>query len=354
MRVQTGEIEQILFKVLQSNGKTPATGRATIRLRILRTSDDFLFDFADLTFKASGHTTLDATMAEVDATNAAGIYNLPSGFNTGTITNASPNDTYLLIPSQTSGNDILPSEGTIEVGFWADDIGKIDDFATTGTSAAQTGSLLDLLANKDSGKTYDQSTDSLEAHTDATGTGVGARQVTIHVNDQASADLPGVEASVFNDTNTVFLTRGITDSNGDLVVALDDNSYNVRLTKAGFGFTVPEPFTVTMDETFIFSGTAFVPTPPSAPNLNTIFGTLRDAMGKPHAGVCVVIKSVVDQVVSGVQETEREVTVVTDVNGFFEIELERNALVSVVVEEAGIDVERTVPDAASQDFATWT
>ncbi len=168
MKVQTGDTERITVVVLQKNGN-PATGRTTIRLRILRLSDNQLFDFNDSTFKASGHTTLDATMAEVDATNAAGVYDLVGGFDTSAITNANANDTYILIPNQTSGNDVLPWPGQMNVGFWADDIGKIDDFATTAPGAAATGSLLDRVTNKDGSKTYNQLTDSLEANRDRLG-----------------------------------------------------------------------------------------------------------------------------------------------------------------------------------------
>ena len=168
MKVQTGDTERITFVVLQKNGN-PATGRTTIRLRILRLSDSQLFDFNDNTFKASGHTTLDATMAEVDAANAAGVYDLVGGFDTSAITNANANDTYILVPSQTSGNDVLPSPGEMNVGFWADDIAKIDDFATTAPGVAATGSLLDRVANKDGSKTYNQLTDSMEATRDRIG-----------------------------------------------------------------------------------------------------------------------------------------------------------------------------------------
>ena len=161
VRVQTGDTEQIVFVVFDSSGN-PATGRTTIRSRIYRKSDNQFFDFADLTFKAGGHTTLDATMTEIDATNAAGHYELVGGFVTSTITNPNVDDTYVVVPSQTSGTDQLPDAGELTVGFWADDIGKIDDFVTTGPAGATTGSLLDRLANKDGAQTYNQATDSLE------------------------------------------------------------------------------------------------------------------------------------------------------------------------------------------------
>jgi hypothetical protein len=118
MRVRTGDTEQIIFQVLKQDG-APATGRSTIRLTILRKSDNQLFDFNDLTFKAGGHTTPQATMAEI-TTTSDGFYELVGGFNTGTITNPYADDTYLTIPSQTSGTDLLPPSGELVVGFWPD------------------------------------------------------------------------------------------------------------------------------------------------------------------------------------------------------------------------------------------
>jgi hypothetical protein len=48
-------------------------------------------------------------------------------------------------------------------------VDKIDQAATLGTAAATTGSLLDRLCNKDTGKSFNQATDSLEAIRDRTG-----------------------------------------------------------------------------------------------------------------------------------------------------------------------------------------
>ena len=162
MRVQTGDTEQIVFLVLQKNG-TPAVGRATLRLRIYRKSDNQFLDWADMTFKAAGWTTLDQTMTEVSAANAPGHYELVGGFDTSAIISASPNDTYVTVPSQTSGIDVLPGPGEMVVGFWADDIAKIDEVATTVPASAATGSLIDRLANKDAGKNYNPALHSLQA-----------------------------------------------------------------------------------------------------------------------------------------------------------------------------------------------
>jgi hypothetical protein len=50
-----------------------------------------------------------------------------------------------------------------------DQVNKIDLAATIGTAAAETGSLLDRLTNKDGFKTFNQATDSLEAIRDRSG-----------------------------------------------------------------------------------------------------------------------------------------------------------------------------------------
>lgn len=162
VRVQTGDTEQFSATVLKRNGD-PALDRTTLRLRVLRKSDDQLLDFDDLDFKASGHVTLDETLDQLDKTNAPGVYELVGGFDTSALGNANPDDTYLFIVTQTSGNDLLPGTGEIVVGFWADDIAKIDTFPTLAAATAASGSLLDILVNKDGSKTYDPAIGSLEA-----------------------------------------------------------------------------------------------------------------------------------------------------------------------------------------------
>ena len=65
---------------MQSSG-APATGRATIRIRLYRKSDNQFLDWSDATFKAAGHIAIEAVMSEIDATNAPGHYELAGGFN---------------------------------------------------------------------------------------------------------------------------------------------------------------------------------------------------------------------------------------------------------------------------------
>ncbi len=207
----------------------------------------------------------------------------------------------------------------------------------------------------------------LAGHTSAGSTGealdalaqglVGARQVTIHVDDNQGTPqpVPGVLVSVFAEDNLTFLTRGVTDSNGDFTVALDDNTYQVRLQKTQFTFTVPETMVVTADATFTFTATDFVlPPPPSAPDRCVIFGfAVQDAGGEVVAGADVDAFATTPQIVAGSQMAKRIANTKTDSNGDFNLELVRNTEVRFVIEAADVDFVKTVPDLASQDVTTW-
>ena len=66
---------EILVGLVDSVG-APVTGRgANIALKIRRSSNGYLYDWGDSTFKASGWTTLSQSMSEVNAVSFAGFYN---------------------------------------------------------------------------------------------------------------------------------------------------------------------------------------------------------------------------------------------------------------------------------------
>jgi hypothetical protein len=62
----------------------------------------------------------------------------------------------------------------------------------------------------------------------------------------------------------------------------------------------------------------------------------------------------VPQVVDGVQHSEQIASENTDVNGQFTMPLLRDTVVRFIIETTGVDEIRTVPDADTQDIATWT
>ncbi len=56
------------------NDNNELTGLSDVTFSVYRESDLWFYDWNDLTFKASGHTTLDGAGLEVDAANAPGDY----------------------------------------------------------------------------------------------------------------------------------------------------------------------------------------------------------------------------------------------------------------------------------------
>lgn len=182
----------------------------------------------------------------------------------------------------------------------------------------------------------------------------GAYQITIHVEDDSPAPIQGAQIDVFDHTNSHFLGRVYSDVNGDVAVALDTGVYAVRIFRSGYAFTVPEVLTVTADGAVTYSGTSLVIIiPPSDPNLCAIYGIVRDASGSPVPNARVTAYAVTPQVAQGTQQSSQVSCTVTDGNGFFRLELERGATVNWAIEATGLDVTRVVPDAPSQDVATW-
>ena len=183
----------------------------------------------------------------------------------------------------------------------------------------------------------------------------GAYQIEITVTDDTPIPLQGAQIDIFDNTNTFFLSRVYSDVIGKVNVALDAGAYALRIFKSGFAFTVPEPLVVAADGAVTFVGTSLIiVVPPSNPNLCAIFGTIRDASGQPVANARVVAYAIVPQVAQGTQQHDQETCTVTDGDGFFRLELERLTQVNFSIEETGLDVARTVPDAATQDVTTWT
>ncbi len=64
----------------------------------------------------------------------------------------------------------------------------------------------------------------------------GLREVTLHVQDSSSNALVGARVVVKNSANDAVITKGESDASGDFVTALDDGTYTVAVTKAGYTF----------------------------------------------------------------------------------------------------------------------
>jgi hypothetical protein len=96
---------------------------AGLTIKVWRSSDGKLLDFADSTFKTSGHTSITAALTEHSAANNAGVYYADVPITS--ITNVIADDVYTFRIDQASGTTAvnLPAMGEVRVGRWVDTIG---------------------------------------------------------------------------------------------------------------------------------------------------------------------------------------------------------------------------------------
>lgn len=182
----------------------------------------------------------------------------------------------------------------------------------------------------------------------------GSSMVTITVETGASVPVPGVAVSIFDATNAALQITGTTDPSGQLVTALDDGSYRVRMVKAGYTFTIPEILTVDGTTAETFTASAWAPTAPSSPNMCVIFGYLAFPDGSPIVGARVRIEARDPGAGGGYTLGGVSESTPSDDDGYVEIEAVRGAKVSVYAPRAGIRADDlTVPNSASQDLASW-
>jgi len=87
----------------------------------------------------------------------------------------------------------------------------------------------------------------------------GAYQTTIRVVDTGLSPIVGATVAVFDASNTSMLAKGVTDSGGEVTVALDAATYNIRLACVGFTFTVPETLVVAASGSIEYTGVQWVP-----------------------------------------------------------------------------------------------
>ena len=112
--VQSNETERVYATALDADGD-PVTSLTDVLIEIRRVSDGQYYDFNDNTFKASGWTTRQQQMSELDVTNSAGVYYYD--FNT---TGLSADKYFIRVSSATAEN--MPAEGHLTVGGYVDSI----------------------------------------------------------------------------------------------------------------------------------------------------------------------------------------------------------------------------------------
>lgn len=199
-----------------------------------------------------------------------------------------------------------------------------------------------------------------EALNACAGSQVGARQIDITVEDQASQPIQGATVDVFDNTNTFHIFRTYTDNAGQVSIAIDDGTYNIRLFASGYSFTVPEVLVVTADGSVTYSGTALISIiPPASPDLCAIYGVVDDVGGNPVDGACVEAYAVTPQTVGEYLKSDLIASTRTATDGTFQIDLVRLTQVQFKITDPDTKTDiydeiKTVPDAASQALESWT
>ena len=177
-------------------------------------------------------------------------------------------------------------------------LSKLDDSNTTGFYAAK----IDCTVENgfEAGKSYSIYVEATVNGVDgaisfgfrvtAASTGTGARSVTITVNDGTT----GLENAKVRVTQGAESHTSSTNASGVVTFSLDDATWTVAITKAGYTFT---PTTLVVNETLVVNGTetqtysmTAVVTPSSAPGQVTGYLYCYDENGAVESGVTVYLQ----------------------------------------------------------------
>lgn len=188
----------------------------------------------------------------------------------------------------------------------------------------------------------------------------GNVQVTITIETVTPTPLPDTQVDIWDSGLTSLLWSGVTNNSGQVVVALNPGSYKVLLRRTRTTFTVPEDLTVTgpTPETQTYNGAELSVPASSNPNVCVIYGNIYDISGVPDDQVSPDYVAVTAQKTQSLIHTggrfytSDKVTVKSDANGYFEMELAQGIQVVIRIPRVGVDKSITVPVAATVDLST--
>jgi hypothetical protein len=189
----------------------------------------------------------------------------------------------------------------------------------------------------------------------------GNRTVTIHVQDGAAAPIPDVFVRVADATGTITIATGTTDTGGDYVLSLDDDTYQVILRKAFVNFTVPEALVVAGDTTDTYVGTSIAPSAPTQPDTCVVYGVVIDVKGDPVLGAEITAVETDNTTFANTQKIVQDKQTTSDATGYWELELIRSSALDpadspyeVTISFRGFKYKTTVtvPDQNSAEFST--
>ncbi|MCK5643810.1 MAG: hypothetical protein KAJ19_23625, partial [Gammaproteobacteria bacterium] len=293
-----GDTITLYFEIFRNN--VGQTGESPVVAVQKRSTSEWLDDTK--TAWASAYNTI--SMTETSSGSLPGVYSLDITHIDNTA------ETYNCYFINSGANTITDFESHMFTGA----------VYVPSTSAYSSGTVLgnlDIIQNKDGARTYDQATDSLEAISDhglsvtnlsdiadavwtepssgyladtttmgymvnQGGISQGNNTVNILVNDiDTDLPIPDTFVKINDETNTLMVAKGYTNSSGIFATGLDDGNYNVILRKAFTEFTVPETLTISGSGTHTYEGSGFSPTSSNSSATCTVYGWVTDISGAP-------------------------------------------------------------------------
>lgn len=235
--------------------------------------------------------TVDFTLRHPTTGSAADADSTPTGV---LVRNGTDSGETVTVSNKATG--IYKAAATIPGGWSAGDLVQLRIAATVATVADNSTIFTDTL--------------------DVDANGSGARSVTITVTDGSNP----LQAALVRMAQGAEAYTATTNASGVAAFSLDDATWNVTITKAGYSFT-PTTLVVNGTESQTYAMTP-VSIPAPASNLKTTaYATIYDSNGDPHPDQSIEFEVVRSTGTGGRGYDATPVSVTSDANGEIQIEL---------------------------------
>ena len=186
--------------------------------------------------------------------------------------------------------------------------------------------------------------------------GGGINLVTI-TTVEGVAPIPYVDVSVYNVPGTVFLLGGTTDGLGELILSLDDGTYQVRLRKAGVTFTLPEVLVVSGDTSQEYEGIASVVGIPADSDICRVYTYCYDQAGDDPLPAVTATAQITTKPYyhsSKYHSLSSEVGVYDPETGLLYWDIVQGAACKISIVEVGVSKSFTVPALSTSELHAIT
>lgn len=178
----------------------------------------------------------------------------------------------------------------------------------------------------------------------------GANQVTLTIEKLDTTPIPGVDVQIFNADQSVLLDRAKTDASGQVVLALDDGSYKVRLNKLQVSFTVPEDLTVSGTTEQDYNGDVLTISTPAESDVCRVFDYAYNQAGNnqlTELAAYATITALPHNANSKLHSGDKIKATYDPSTGQFYWDIVQGAVVQFKSDLLGISYQKTVPSSAT-------